>query len=235
MALTDLRSVPLLFGVNEIAIAVSQSEVGDGHIGICFFTPKDGPKVMHLAWHERLKVHAIPTELNLCWAGAVLGIPPAASKATVGIVRAVAARRATIRYDLNFVAAYGSFSPTGKFKPPKGSNGLTCASFIVEVLRAAMVDLVRDNTWRSDAANIAWGHRVCDVLTEKGADADHVAAVRKSINGLRIRPFEVAGAARLGPDSWPADFDAVQDPAMEVRTDLDAVCPPLPAGAAQET
>jgi hypothetical protein len=234
MALTDLRATPLLFEANEIAIAVTHSRIGDGHIGICFHSPKDGPKVLHLAWHEQLRINAIPGELQFCWAGEVLGLPPATAKAVVGIVRAVAARRATIRYGLNFIAAYGSFYPNGKYKPPRGSDGLTCASFVVEVLRAAMVNLVREDTWRADAANEAWCESVCALLTQQGVDADHVTSVRRNISGLRMRPFEVAGAARLGPRYWPADFDSVQGPAMEIRTDLHAICPPPAAGAAQQ-
>jgi hypothetical protein len=234
MALKDLRSVPLLFGENEIAIAVSHGLFGEGHIGICFYAAKDGPKVMHLAWHEQLRINVIPTDLQNCWAAATLGVPHAASKAIVGIVRSVAARGATIRYGLNFIAAYGSFSPTGKYKPPKGSDGLTCSSFIVEVLRAARVNLVKEDTWRAEIENTAWANRVCDLLIQKGADVDHVASVRKSINGLRMRPFEVAGAARLGPSSWPADFDSVQEPAAAVRIDLNAICPPPAVAVAQQ-
>ena len=162
----------------------------------------------------------------------VATVPPSASKQLVAFVRAVATRGATINYAVDFIAAKGSFSPNGNYKPPRNSNGLTCASFVVEALRGGMINLVKESTWRPDPANVAWGHAVCDEL-EKTADADHIASVRKSLNGLRMRPFEIAGAGELGRARWPAEFGEVQAPAAAVGIELLPICPmptrpPLP-------
>lgn len=234
MVFDNLSTVP--FQKDQLAIAVSHSNMGAGHIGLGFHSAKEGPKVLHLAWHKRLDVHAIPAELKTCWAAAPLGVPPAASKQLVAIVRAVANRGATICYGINFIAARGSFAANGSYKPPKNSDGLTCATFVVEVLRAGSVNLIKGETWRPDAANEAWGNAVCEELA-KTSDTEHVAAVRKNVNGLRLRPFEVAGAARLGPGSWPADFDSVQEPATEIGGQLAQICPVVqpPAGAVSPT
>jgi hypothetical protein len=177
-----------------------------------------------------LDVDAIPDGLKACWAACVLGIPPSASKQLVAFVRAIATRAVAINYAVDFVAAKGSFSINGKYKPPKNSYGLTCASFVVEALRGGMVDLVNEVTWREEPANVAWGHAVCDALA-KTADPDHVASVRKSVNGLRLRPFEVAGACELGSAKWPVNFDDVQGPAAKVSAELLPICPHLnPSG-----
>lgn len=223
MTLANLKDVP--FEKEQIAIAVSHSALGSGHIGIGFHSAKSGPQVLHLAWHRDLRVQRIPEELQACWATEALSVPPKASKQIVAYVRVIAARMPAISYGCNFLSAKGSFSPNGSYKPPKNSSGLTCASFVLEVLRGSRVDLVDGATWRHEAANESWAQGVCSILQEKGADSDHVAAVRRDINGLRLRPFELAAAARLGAKYWPAKFDDVQASAKEVEEQLASVCP----------
>lgn len=223
MAIANLTTIP--FDRDHIAIAVTHSPLGAGHIGLAFHSAKEGPKVLHLEWHHRLKVHSIERELTPpCWVAESLNVPTSLSKQLVAIVRTVAARGARINYGLNFVTAKGSFDATGKYKPPSGSDGLTCASFVVEVLRASSIDLVQIASWPKTAANEVWGNTVCEMLA-RTADADHLAAVKRNVSGLRLRPFEVAGAARLGPRSWPALFDIVQEPADEIAAELAEKCP----------
>jgi hypothetical protein len=233
MAFANLNTVP--FTKDQLAVAVSHSHIGAGHIGLAFHSAKSGPQVLHLAWHRKLEVDAIPGGLKACWAASVLGVPSSASKQLVAFVRAVATRGATINYAVDFIAAKGSFSQNGNYKAPKNSDGLTCASFVVEALRGGMVNLVKESTWRADPANVEWGNAVCDELA-KTADADHIASVRRSLNGLRLRPFEVAGAGALGPARWPAEFDEVQGPAAAVGAALLTICPlPIPLPIPPET
>lgn len=229
MAFANIHPVP--FGPDQVAIAISHSALGSGHIGIGFHSAKAGPQVLHLAWHHLLQTHAIPAELKVCWAVDALCVPPSASRQLVALVRAVSSRGPTINYGINFVAARGSFSSNGGYKAPKGSDGLTCATFVVEVFRAGMVNLIDTTTWQPSAANLAWSGTVCSELS-KVATPEHVVAVRKSINGLRIRPVEVAGAAQLGPKRWPADFTSVQQPARDAFIELAGICSP-PAQTAQ--
>lgn len=223
MAFANLIGVP--FSAGQVAIAVSHSHIGDGHIGIGFHSAKAGPQVLHLAWHQRLEVHAIPNELQMCWAAETLPTPPSASKQIAAFIRAVASRGPSINYGIDFLAARGSFSANGTYKAPKGSDGLTCSTFVVELLRACAVNVIKVETWKPSAENIAWGNLICDHLA-KSVTADHVAAVRKNVNGLRVRPFEVAGATHLGPEKWPADFESVQQPATNVGSELSGICPP---------
>lgn len=234
MAVVNLTSIP--FAVDQVAIAVAPSDFGGGHIGLGFHAAKTGPHVLHLAWHRTLQSHAIPQSLRLCWAAEVLNVPPSASRQLVALVRVVAARLPTINYGINFLAARGSFVSGGAYKAPKGSDGLTCATFVVEVLRAGMIDLVKTDTWRSSPSNVAWGERVCAELARTpGAGIDeHVIAVRRNVNGLRVRPFEVAGAAQLDRKQWPATFDDVQPPAEAVEAQLKAICQSQAGGEATQ-
>ena len=212
------------FQQGDVTIAVSNSDFGGGHIGIGFHSVKSGAQVLHLAWHRQMRVEAIPQELKTCWSYDVLSIPPLASKQVVSYVRVVASRLPAINYGTNFVASKGSFSQTGSYRPPKGSVGLTCASFVLEVLRGASLTLINERSWPTEPVNGDWAELVCAALKRSAADDGHIEAVRTSANGLRLRPFELAGAASLTPAAWPAHFDAVQEPAKDVANQLARIC-----------
>jgi hypothetical protein len=221
MTFENLRSIQ--FSKDQIVIAVSHSTFGAGHLGVCFHSAKEGPKLWHLAWHQMVKLDSIPDQLGSnCWAGAVLNVPPIMSKQLVAFIRAAASKSPTISYGLDFLGAKGSFAPNGAYKPPKGSDGLTCSSFVLEILRGGAANLIKSETWRESVENRAWAEKVCQYLR----DPDHVASVRKKINGLRLRPFEVAGASQIPHKQWPVDFDRVQAPAQQVEIELNQVCPP---------
>jgi hypothetical protein len=225
MAFSPLGGIP--FSKDQIAIAIAHSPFRSGHTGIAFHSVKHGPQVLHLAWHKRLDVEAIPTELKACWVADPLPTPPSASKQVVAIVRSVATRLPEINYATDFIAAKGSFDNNGAYKPPKGSKGLTCASFVVEVLRGCRINLVKEDTWQSSEENVFWANAICDHLAT--TDAAHAEAVRKNINGLRLTPFEVAGASVSGPKTWPLDFNTARQYAPAVISALCKLCPP-PAG-----
>ncbi len=220
MAIDRLDSVP--FKSSEVAIAVSHSSFGGGHIGLGYFHAKEGPKVLHLAWHRDLKNDRIPDDLLTCWGALPLPLPPLASKQVVAFVRSVAAKGPSINYGIDFVAAKGAFNTNGSYKPPRGSDGLTCATFVLEILRACSVDLLKTQTWEASEENIDWGNRVCAELAKK--DPEHAGAVKQNVTGLRVRPYEVAAAAQCNRSSWAMDFHAVQEPSKVLITSLNALC-----------
>ncbi len=220
MAYSPLCLIP--FSKEQVAIAVSHSSFNGGHTGIAFHSSQNGPQVLHLAWHRTINLEGIPVELNACWIADALPAPPSASKQVVAFVRAVASRLPKINYAIDFIASKGSFDNKGHYKPPKGSKGLTCASFVVEVLRACQIDLVKETTWMPDPANLVWATKVCDYLNH--TDPAHALEVSKSVHGLRLLPFEVAGAASNGPKCWPVNYTDAQKYAIPVRQQLKDIC-----------
>lgn len=210
---------------DEVAIAVGHSRYDGGHLGLIIHAAKDGPHVLHLAWHKDVQFNKIPDELKQCWMFHTLDLPSSTAKQVVAFIRAVAAKNPKICYGINFLAANGSFQPNGSYKAPKGSDGLTCASFVVEVLRGASVKLLQLETWDESTANTEWGNRVCDDLGRSGVDPEHIQAVRDNIKGLRLMPFEAAAAVEMGRQAWPVSFNDVQGPAHAVAAQLIAFCP----------
>lgn len=214
--------VPVQFSVDQVAVALSHSPLGGGHLGLAFYDKDKVPHLLHLAWHTDLRLDKIPDDIRSCWIATILDLPPAASRAVVAFVRSIAKRRPLIKYGINVIAAKDSFAKQS-YKPPKGSDGLTCASFVYALLRGARINLVKIETWEESEKNREWGRTVCDSLEK--TDPDHAALVRKNINGLRLRPYELAGAAGLKPKELPLDFKSAQPLADSAEAVLNQHCP----------
>ena len=226
MAFVNLNNAT--FRKDEVAVAMTHGTLGGGHLGIAFHHAKLGPQVVHLAWHRKLVVEAIP--IDKCWIAATVPLTPALAKQVVGMVRAVAHRLPTINYGINLVAAKGSFAVNGSYKAPKGSDGLTCASFVCEVFSAAKVPLIIMPTWKEDEKNKVWASAVLQKLIEdkdKGkVSQDHIDAVAANVkNGLRVRPAEVVAAALMQPPNRPATYEAASVASTEVEVALRDECP----------
>lgn len=207
---------------NEIALALFHSDFGGGHLGIIFIEKGNELKVMELGWHHAFYVTDIPD--GRCGIAIPIALPPSAGKSVVAVVRAVSRKKPKISYGIDFIASKGSFIGT-KYAPPKGSDGLTCASFVLEVLRSAAVPLIREETWTANNANRQWAADVISLLRKKGADEKHVTSVEKNANGLRLIPFELAAAATLPLNDRPASYTDVQEIAIDLQGQLGRACP----------
>jgi len=215
------RLAELQLAKDRVGIVVSKG-MGDGHVGLLYHA-KDGVRILHMAWHEQVKNEALDRGLRECWIVGLLDIPPGLNKHLVSSIRALAQKIPKIGYGIDFIASAGSIKD-GKYRQPRRSQGLTCASFVYEVLSGAAVQLIKPETWRPNDANKRWASDVCKVLTEKGASPGHVAAVREGINGLRLLPFEVSAAATHSYQNRPLTFDAVQPLCKPVESRLSELC-----------
>lgn len=214
----------LNFPKDQVAITLGRGLFGS-HLGVAFHTANEGLKVLHLRFHKDLATDHFP-DPNYIWIGCVVDLPSRASAALVGILRGLTKKRPNIGYGLNFLAGKGSFSPNGSYKAPKGSDGFTCSTFVVELFRNAALPLINEKTWESNSVNLAWGEAVCCLLENiHPTDVEHVAEVRKNNLGLRVRPEEVAAAANLNYSDRPVDFSVAISSAHQILFLLDASCP----------
>jgi hypothetical protein len=214
------------FTEEQIAVAVTKGGFNAGHIGIGFRAKGGQPKVLHLAWHHKFRVDFIPEDIEGdCWIAQILPVPPSTGKQLAAYMRAASMNKFEIPYGLDVHAAKGSFDQNAKYQPSSDSDGLTCATFVTEMLRGACVDLIQEDFWEKTEANVAWGKAVAKILSNEGANPLHVAAVEKSAEkGIRVRPYEVAGAASLSREAWPVSFADSQQPAYEVEAALADCC-----------
>jgi|GEM_PF-1442177 hypothetical protein len=212
------------FSADNVAIAISHGAFG-GHIGVAFHSNGAGPQLLHLRFHQDLDVEAFPPT-RPCWIATVVQLPIPASKHLVGIVRYVAKNLPRINFGVDFIAARGSFSATGVYNPPPGSNGLTCATFVTEIFRAAALTLIREQSWQPHPDNYQWSAEVIDELRRRGASQGHLMAVALSFRGLRVRPEEVGAAADSPVGLRPLDFASARAGAPAVQGILNSCCPP---------
>lgn len=205
-------------------IAITFGSFGS-HLGVAFQSAKDGVQVLHLAGHYDLRTDTFPPP-GQCWIAAPVLLPPLAAKAIVGVIRSLSKRTPKIPYGLNFLKANGSFDSSGRYKAPKGSLGLTCATFITTLFDDLRAPLVKQDTWLEKPANIKWAHDVCDALTRSGmVSHDHIEAVKSNIDGLRIRPEEVAVAAETPFTNKPIDYLSASSNAHLIMQELIRSCP----------
>lgn len=223
--MTFSRLTQIVIPAEKLIIALSNGSLGEGHLGMAFVAQGGVKQLIHLAWHKKLEVDTIDGGFDGCWIGVELDLPNSTSKQLVGITRAVAKKRlSNIPYGVNLSKSIGSFT-NGKYKQPKGSDGLTCATFVVEMLAQCAVNLVFHDTWPNTAQSIAWANTVCTMLEHYGAETEHVQAVRNNVrNAARLRPFEVAGIATLPRDRWPVSYSEAQEPASMAQQALLDCC-----------
>lgn len=207
----------------NIAVAIMPSMFGS-HIGILFHTAKDGVHVLHLRFHKDLVAEPFPQATEACWIASLANVPPVAAKALVGVVRALSKRLPQIKYGINFLAAQGSIEGNGTYKAPKGSDGLTCATFVLEVFRAASLRLIKEDSWKPTEDNKVWANRVCALLERQEVDPAHIEHVRSNIAGLRVRPEEVAAASQNPTKDRPIEFTQAERQAAVVMEQLKALC-----------
>jgi hypothetical protein len=93
--------------------------------------------------------------------------------------------------------------PTGEFFPPPLGKGLTCATFILAVLRGHGLLPVDETTWLPRAEDVDWQTAIIEDLEASGAEQDHIEAVRNDIGAKRFRPAEVVGAVIEADSHWP--------------------------------
>jgi hypothetical protein len=114
------------------------------------------------------------------------------------------------------------------------STGLTCSSFVVEVLRGFHLDLIDESTWPSSDDNVKWANDIAAFFADiagkfRTANQNQVAEMYEgrakviagdASQGLRLLPTEVAGAVSMAQAGWPVAYQDAQGPANLARTEL---------------
>jgi hypothetical protein len=207
----------------QFAIAISDGEFG-AHIAIAFHAANESLSLIHLLEHLTIKVEQ-PSDTKKCWAACVVDTPNVLGKQVVALIRAVEPNPPKISYGLALASVNGSFDTLGRYVAPPGSDGLTCASFVSEILKGAGLNLIDLNTWPTTFENIEWGNSVIKFIEKRGASPEHLATLGKNNKGLRLHPFEVAAAAESHRSAWPLNYSAAHGGMGTIRSALAQICP----------
>ncbi|QNK03490.1 hypothetical protein [Dyella telluris] len=229
---------PITFGHDEVVVTLSQGRTDHGHTGLGFWDEQGVPNVYHLDGHHRVLLEPAAAKQG-AWLTEPVPIPPTALKQLAvyvrGVVKSLCQQGGTVDYGIDFIAAKGSFAENGDYTPPVGSTGLTCSSFVVELLRGFHLNLIDETTWQSSEDNVKWATGLAEIF-------DNVAKQVRAANqgdalaqmfeerarvitaaapqGLRLLPTEVAGAVSMPPDRWPVAYNDAQGPAHQARAVL---------------
>jgi len=194
-------------GPDDVALVVHQGHIGR-HIGFAVFTDKGKHEFLHLAFHKRVTFEDYPPK-----ACSIVGKLPFDRVGLFSLKKALwkigkkAQQKSpaiSIPFGVSIDTKKGSFNKDGVYKTPERApgvqaDGLTCATFVTEICRGVGLKLVEDSDWHVRAEDSVWIDQICDMLRDPraGAEADHIAHVKASFTGVRIRPEEVAGAVTL--------------------------------------
>lgn len=199
-----VRSVPALSPDDQYGL----------HSGLLYKIDGGFPRISHLAWHFQLKDD--PVADPYLWAD--VGLDTNNSR----IIAAWLALRQTSPSNIPYgIDAAGSCfdKTTREFLPPPLGKGLTCATYIVAVLKSLGFPLLLEDTWPTDrASDHSWQRAVIDTLKNTGAGEDYVDAAQKDVGAKRYRPAEVVGSATRAP--WPVAFQDAAALASAVIADV---------------
>lgn len=189
----------------DAVVTVQESPVG-AHTGLSYRVDDKGARRhLHLAWHHRLRDDPEPPSEGL-W------VEPRLDEYALSDVR-VSARLIARRHAdglLPYAFRFGArFDAMGALQLNQG-HGLTCSTFVIEVLAHAGVNLVDAATWEQDRPaprrqeDEDAQRRLVAYLRKMPDARRHADLVEAEVPCTRIRAEEVAAAS--GMDGLPVCF-----------------------------
>lgn len=203
----------------EWRLAVFLEAQGNGrfHTGVAYRL-EDGSVVgLHLAGHHRLRRsdEAALTEAVHHWSMIVVE-PERASVAEAYLDRIWKRNGETVPFAFT--------PPHRKCFDEQGAcvlglgEGLTCATFVLAVLRLSGIHLLDPESWPRREEDAIWQREVIEVLASIGAAVEHVRNIAPEHPALRFRPTEVAASALLHPPT--VTFDQARPVAERIEKRL---------------
>jgi len=113
-----------------------------------------------------------------------------------------------IKYGLEWFAVLGSFNEAGEYKFDDGEEdpGMTCATFVSELLAGQGLTLVDYSKWLRDEVpeeDLNWRAAKIEDFRSRGKYTSERIAIMETIDPfIRLRPEEVAAVAAEDLDQW---------------------------------
>jgi hypothetical protein len=189
-----------------ISVGFPQRNHPQLHCGILHVDNNKKVSFLHLAWHSKLE-----NELPSSYPEFLFVLPAIGSRKKL-LVNAMC-RRVWERYKedgLPYGLGYsdGFFFGQEGILDLNGRCGLTCATFVLAILKSSKIDLLRLSDWPTNRQGDAdWHNNIVSELkrTQKKfkISDNHIRNVEAEIGCARYRPQEVAGAIALQPKPVP--------------------------------
>ena len=199
--------------MQELGVEIRLTEgLGGRHVALVFkVDDKDEPTLCHLLWHQWIVSE--PASDKHPWIQCALG--SSTRRVIAGYCKSIAARIKQDKPKINFGfdGPLRCFNKDGRYIPLKDGEGLTCATFVLEIFANRGVNLLNLQQWPADRPeDKAWQLAIIEelgrtraTLMQKGrtAEADavgrHINALEKKQGATRCRPEEVAAGVQNVP------------------------------------
>lgn len=185
---------------------------GQTHCGMCFRNFDGVLKFVHLAMHHDLRHGDIPPHYQI----GLVKRHPSILKHLAIICSLIVTADPMVPY--GFDPSGVSFDPaTGAIRIEGDGKGLTCASFIISVLRSQGLQLLKEAEW-SEYDNFDWQMAMLNALKER-ASPEYFALASGQVGMMRrFTPQEVVGAAQQS--TWPVPRSRAQNASDKVMREL---------------
>ena len=188
------------------------------HAGLLFRVDGGPVMLLHLAGHYRLRSEVVDPN-GLFWAE-IAELEPENLSSLTAYINAVATNLPKTPYGLSDVGIEFDKS-TGDLIVTTQSSGLTCATFILAVLRAQQMEPLDRHGWpKGRPEDIEFQKSVVTALRGSiySARADEI---ENDVGHARFRPSEVVGASAV--PGWSHNSIDAQVLAMQVLADMEMV------------
>ena len=168
------------------------------HVGVLQRTGGQPVRVVHLAFHHRLREEAASDK----WGWVEADVVDDKLRLVAAFARRVHRSHQNGKVPYALRLATTRLDRQGRLFLGTSERGLTCATFVILVFREMGVELIDPDTWeqRSDE-RVAEDNAAQIALVEmlRRENPTHAAAVALEVGCLRFRPEEVAAASANPP------------------------------------
>ena len=198
-----------------VAIGREHKRLNQQHIGLFYIDAKGDAKFLNLAWHSILRSES-PSDKYI-WSEIPLDRPNQIHLLTFCSL-VYESNQAGIPYGIGIEGT--GFDKGGAFTYEEPYAGLTCATFVMQVLHSQGYNIIDFEKWHHRKADKRWQIQIIQKLEEWGkkgrVSKEHIAYQRKMIQkGMaRFKPEEIAAAAVL-PDP-PHGAEPLKKPSSQI-------------------
>ena len=176
------------------------------HVGLLFVDPTGATREFHFIDDNKIINEVLkPTKPVF---HAPIGFDEMNALAFASFLSALVAKGKlpNIKYGLDWGAVLGSFDEDGnyRFDGKEGDPGMTCASFVSELISNRGLRLVDFSQWpENEQRDLEWRRAKLDTLRDKpGYTPERIAAMEGINPFVRIHPAEAAAVAAENSDLW---------------------------------
>ena len=196
--------------LESVSVACMLNSIGGLHVGFLYQREDSSRWLSHLAW-ELVFRNEPAGEQFMCWVNVRISRP------NLEILAAVLEEMKSNR-DVNYDVRYhgeNSYFDQVTWAYIKQEPGLTCATFIMALLRSLHLELFNVSVWPGRLEDKPVLDALISQLEKCGVEPARILAMRSNHQNIRFRPEEVCGA--VGEASWPVPFTSAQLLGGEVR------------------